>query len=105
MAVYTYEIATEYHFPNLTIYKTFCDGVHDGWRINTNAEYVYYDTSANDMRLDPDTEKMTPITYYYTVRHCPLNYNFDDFTLIAVPRDGIDENLIFGGEANGYLEN
>jgi hypothetical protein len=102
MAVYTYEVATEYNFPNLTVYKSFKDGVHNGWRINANEGYVYYDTAANDMDFDPETEEMIPVTYYYTVRHCPLNYNFNNFTLVAVPRDSVDENLIFGGGDNDH---
>ncbi|MBQ8552301.1 MAG: hypothetical protein IJ428_05770 [Clostridia bacterium] len=94
--VYTYEIATEYNFPNITVYKSFNDGVHNGYRVNSNDGYVMYDKSANNTELDPETMMEVPVIYYYRVMHCPLNYNFANFTWVAVPRDSVDENYIFG---------
>ena len=55
-----------------------------------------YDTNDNNTELDPITWEEVPVTYYYTVAHCPLNYNFGNFSWIAVPRDSVDDNYIFG---------
>ena len=96
MAVYTMEVATEYDFPNITLYKKLEDGVHYAWRFVSNEGYVMYDTSANWTELDPDTLEPVPVIYYYTRVDCPLNYPFDNFTWVAVPRDSVDENYIFG---------
>ena len=104
MATYTYEIATEFNFPNITIYNRLVDGVKRGWRANANEGYVFYDTTAQDFEQPtPDSEPI-PVTYYYTVRLFPTNYNMANFSLVAVPRDSVDENYIFGGGNNNEHE-
>lgn len=97
MATYTLELAAEINLPNLSVYKTLVDGVQNGWRVIPNDGYVMYDTAANNMELDPDTEEEIPVIYYYTRLECPLNTNFDTFTWVAVLRSTVDENYIFGG--------
>ena len=96
MATWTYEVATEYNFPNITVYRKYRDGVHASWRFVSNEGYVMYDTTANDMEPDPETLEERPVIYYYTNVDCPLNYPFHNFTWVAVPRDSVDENYIFG---------
>ena len=96
MAVYTFEIATEYNFPNITVYRKLTDGVQTAWRINANEGYVFYDTTAeNYEQLAPDTEPV-PVTYYYTVASLPMREDMVNFRWVAVPRDSVDENYIFG---------
>lgn len=100
MAVYTVEVATEYSFPNITVYKKLKDGVQYAWRINPNEGYVMYDTrdETTEPREDPETGEIieVPVTYYYTVASLPLRYDFDNFPWVAVLRSSVDENYIFG---------
>lgn len=96
MATWTYEVATEYNFPNITVYRKYRDGVHASWRFVSNEGYVMYDTTENWTETDPETLEERPVIYYYTNVDCPLNYPFDNFTWVAVPRDSVDENYIFG---------
>ena len=96
MTNWTYEVATEYKFPNITVFKILKDGVLNGYRINTNDGYVMYDTRRNDTDIDPDTMQEIPVTYYYTVSSVPVTFDFVNFPWVAVPRDSVDENYIFG---------
>ena len=114
MAVYTYEIANEFNFPNITVYKRFRDGELTGWRINANEGYVFYDTTEEyfDLQLDPETglpmedENGNPIeiqvNHYFRVAYLSLRHNFDNFSYVAVPESEVDENYIFGGDDNDH---
>lgn len=102
MATYTYEVATDITLPNMTVYRKYKDGVHSAWRVNTNEGYVMYDTAANNTEIDPETMEEIPVTYYYTILHCPLSWDYRTFTYVAVPRDSVDENYIFGGGDNDH---
>lgn len=97
MAVYTQEEATDIVFPNITVYRRYRDGVHCAYEVYTNDGYVMYDATANYTEVNPDTMEEIPVTYYYTWLTCPVSYNFDNFPWVAVPRDSVDENYIFGG--------
>lgn len=96
---FIYEVATEHNYPNLTVYKMFLNGNQSGWEVRANGGYVFYDTTANDVEMNEEGIEV-PVTYYYTVRSFPLNYNWVNFPLVAVPRDSVDENYIFGGVEN-----
>lgn len=102
MATWTYEVATEFNFPNITIYRRLKDGVQTGWRMNANDGYVFYDTTANDVELNPDTMEETPVIYYYRVRYLSLNRDFTNFPFVAVPESEVDESYIFGGGDNNH---
>ena len=103
MAVYTYEISTEHNiYPNMTVYDRLVDGVKNGWRINANEGYVFYDANANHTEIDPETMQPVPVIYYYTVATKSRNYNWANFALVAVPRDSVDENYIFGVGGNNH---
>lgn len=103
-AVYTEEIATDKVYPHIIVYRKFKDGVQSGWRLATESGYVMYDTNDHYTESDPDTMEEIPVTYYYTGAHLPLNYNFDAFSWVAVPRDSVDENYIFGvGDNNNEI--
>lgn len=115
MAVYTVEVATEFNFPNITVYKKLEDGVHYAWRINPNEGYVMYDTRDENYepvidpdtglpQTDPETGEMieVPVTYYYTVASLPLQYDFANFPWVAVLRSSVDENYIFGLPENEH---
>lgn len=99
-----YVVSSEHNYPNITVYRRIIDDVQTGWRINANEGYVMYDPTRNDTEIDPDTMEERPVTYYYTVKSAPLNYNWDNFHYIAVPRDSVDENYIFGGGNNNDHE-
>lgn len=98
---YTFEIATNLNFPNLTIYRRLRDGEHVGYRLNANEGFVFYDSTEEsiELKMDEETGELVevPVTYYYTLAYLTRNYNFDNFPYIAVPRDSVDENYIFGG--------
>ena len=36
-----------------------------------------------------------PVTCYFTLAGFPLNYNFDNFSWVAVLRSEVDENYIY----------
>ena len=87
----------DFNFPNITIEGGYSNGVLSLYRMAANDGYVMYDTTANDTETDPDTMEEIPVIYYYTISILPLNYPFDNFPWVAVPRDSVDENYIFGG--------
>lgn len=88
-------VSTAHNYPNITVYRRIIDDVQTGWRITANEGYVIYDATANNTEIDPDTMEEIPVTYYYTVKNFSLNYNWDNFPWVAVPRDSVDENYIF----------
>jgi hypothetical protein len=98
---WVYEIATEYNFPNITVYRKVNDGVQSGWRVETNEGYVMYDPNDPQIGYDEDDNEIE-VFYYYTVKILTLNYNFDNFPWVAVPRDSVDENYIFGVGNNDH---
>lgn len=103
MSTYTYEVSTEHNnYPNLTVYDRFRDGILNGWKVTANEGYVFYDENANDSITDPDTLEPIPITYYYTIRMLNPNYNWANFALVAVPRDSVPADQIFGGGDNEH---
>ena len=98
--VITYQVSTEHNiYPNLTVYDRLVDGVANGWRVNANDGYVYYDENEHYTERDENGNEV-PVTYYYTVKSLSRFYNWDNFALVAVPRDSVDENYIFGGGSN-----
>ena len=96
-AVYTEEVATDIVFPNITVYRRYKDGVHCGYRAYPNEGYVMYDTTDENYDYDTETGDLIPVTHYFTMAGFPANYNFANFTWVAVPRSEVDENYIFGG--------
>ncbi len=102
MAVYTKEVTTEYTFPNITLYKLLKDGVQYAWEIRPIEGYVMYDTRDENYELDPETQEEIPVTYYYTVAGLPLRYDFANFPWVAVLRNSVDENYIFGLPENEH---
>ena len=102
MAVYTFEVATEYNFPHIIVYRKLTDGVHTAWRINAEEGYVFYDTTANNTEIDPETMEEIPVIYYYTVASLPMRTDMSNFRFAAVPRDSVDENYIFSVGDNNH---
>lgn len=101
-AVYTEEVATDIVFPNITICRQYADGVLYGYRAYPNEGYVMYDTTDNNIDFDAETGEEISVTYYYTMAGFPANFNFANFTWVAVPRSEVDENYIFGGGDNDH---
>ena len=99
----TYEISTEHVYPNLTIYNKLNNGVLAGYKVTANEGFVFYDTTANDVEMNEEGIEV-PVTYYKTVALLPLNMNFNNFPYVAVPRDSVDENYIFGGSNSNTHE-
>ena len=95
MATYTFELATEFNFPNISIYRRFRDGEQIGWRVNANEGYVFYDILANDTELDPETLGKKSVTYYYQVAFHTRNYDFSKFHYKAVLKNSVDKNYCF----------
>jgi len=92
---------TDYNFPNLTIESGWKveneNETHINYRLTANEGYVFYDTTESNTELDPETMEEIPVTYYYTLAYLHKNFNFNNFPYIAVPRNSVDENYIFGG--------
>lgn len=104
MAVYTEQIATEFNFPNITVYGKYADGELYGYEARPNEGYVMYNPNANDVEFDPETGESHPVIYYCAVAGFPKNYNFAKFPYVAVLRSIVDENYIFGGGDNNEHE-
>ena len=104
MAVYTEELATDFNFPHINIYRRYADGEFWGYKVLAEEGYVFYDPNANDTELSPDPNNPVeiPVTYYYTIRLLTRTFNMDNFSLVAVPRDSVDENYIFGSGDNNH---
>lgn len=102
MAVWTEELNTNYNYPHIDIFNRYCDGELSGYQARTHEGYVMYDPNANDTELDPETMEERPVIYYYTLRGMPRTANLDNFPMIAVPRDSVDENYIFGVGDNDH---
>ena len=107
MAVFTEELNTNYNFPNINIYNRYRDGVLVAYRAYPYDGYVMYDTTANltAPKLDEDGNIIfdedgnaieVPVIQYFTMAGLSINYNFDNFSWVAVPRDSVDENDIYG---------
>lgn len=94
---YREELATDYNFPHIDIYRRYQDDEFCGYNVLAQEGYVFYDTTANDTDLDPETMEEVPVTYYYVRRIITRYYNMDNFSLVAVPRDSVPADMIFGG--------
>lgn len=95
MENYTFELEKEFNFPHISIYRRLRDGEHVGYRINANKNYVFYDTLANDMEIDPNTLKSKSVTYYHYVAFHTRNYDFSKFHYKAVLENSVDKNYCF----------
>ena len=94
MAIWTEELNSNYNFPNISIYNHLKDGVLMGYNAYPQEGYVMYDTNDNNLEPDSTTGELVPVTYYYTTAGFFLNYNFDNFSWVAIPRNEVDENYI-----------
>lgn len=103
MAVYTEVLDTSFNYPGIDIYQNQIDGVFNNYIAKAQEGYVFYDTTANDVETDPETMEDVPVTYYYTIRYFSRYYNMANFSLVAVPRDSVDENYIFGVGDNDHV--
>lgn len=98
MATYTYEVSTTHNnYENMTVYDRFRDGVQSGWRVNANEGYVMYQPSVLYPSADPETGEPIEVHNYFTLVMINPYYNWDNFDYVAVPRESVDENYIFGG--------
>ena len=90
MAEYTTELCTKYNFSHIDIYKQLYDGELYGYEIKPHSGYVMYSIAEQDIKVDDETGEEIPVIYCYKRALCPLNYNFNDFSWIAVPEDEAD---------------
>lgn len=95
MATFDYELATDYNFPNINIYRRYKDGEFNGWQAETEDGYVMYDTTAKDTEYNPEIDTETPVRYYYTTSTLPKMYDISKFPYKAVRRNSVDEKYIF----------
>lgn len=102
MAVYTDVLDTSFNFPGIDIYQRLKDGVFRNYIAKAQEGYVFYDTNADDHELDEDGNEV-PVTYYYTIRGFSIYYNMDNFSLVAVPRDSVPADMIFGVGGNDHV--
>lgn len=104
MAVYTESINTNFNFPHIDIYNRYKDGVLSAYKLIPHEGYVVYDTTENNIEIDPETGEEKPVTYYSRMVIFPLNYNFNNFSYVAVLESEVDGNYIFGGGDNNDQE-
>ena len=104
MAEYTEVLATDITFPNIDVYRTYCDGVQTGYRIVPQEGYLMYNTAANDTEYDPETGTEVPIIRYYHVIHAPLIFDFDNFTWVAILESEVDEDNTGTDESGAATE-
>lgn len=100
----TFELATEYNYPHINTYRRYRDGELSGWKFETEEGYVMYNPNEQNTEYNPETDEEVPVIYYYTQYNASFRYNPADFPYIAVPRDSVDENYIFGGGDNNDHE-
>ena len=75
-----YEISAEHNnYTNLTVYDRTDGDMSRGWRVNANDGYVMYDPT---VELGEQEE-----IYYSKVRYLPRNYDWSQFSLVAVQED------------------
>lgn len=104
MTVWTEELNANYNFPNINIYNHLKDGVLMGYNAYPQEGYVMYDTSDNpQMDYNPETGEHFEVTHYFTMAGFPLNFNFDNFSWVAVLRIEVDEFLKKEAEAHNVL--
>ena len=87
---FTTEIATDIIFPNIIVYRKYCDDVLSSYEMYPNEGYMVYDTMDENYDIDQETFEMTPVTRYYTWVTFPATFNFDNFTWVAVPEHEIN---------------
>lgn len=95
MANITEQVATEFNFPNITVYRVLSEGVLSSYRARPNEGYAMYDPNANETELDPNTMVEVPVTNYRTIAGFPKDYDFERFPYVAVLRSEVDENYIY----------
>lgn len=84
-AVYTEQIANDIVLANMTVYRTYRDGVHNGYNVYANEGYVMYDPNTDVFEsLDPETDETIMFTNYFRMVGFPLRINFDTFPYVAV---------------------
>ena len=102
---FVYVLSADHNiYPNITIYEKYFNGEFSGWEFRANDGYVFYDTTANNVELDPETNEEIPVIFYYTLASKPKTYNWNNFHYVAVLRSTVDENYIFGGGDNNNHE-
>ena len=55
MANFTTELATDIIFPNMSIYRKYCDGVLSSYEVYPNSGYVLYDVSDENYEIINDS--------------------------------------------------
>ena len=92
---------TNFNFTNINIYNRISNGVHTGYQAIPYDGYVMYDTNDEEIPIYDDFGNIVGYQKsYFTLAGFPLNYNFDNFSWVAVLRSEVDENYIFGGGDN-----
>lgn len=95
MAVFKNELATDIILPHISVYRKYRDGVHCAYEVFADEGFVMYDKTAQNTELDPETNVIVPVTYYYTWISCPLNCDFATFSYVAAERTGVNEKYVF----------
>lgn len=96
MAEFKNELATDINLQNISVYRKFRDGVHCAYEVFADEGFVMYDKKAQNTELDPETNEIVPVTYYYTWISCPLNCDFGAFSYEATERANVNEKYVFG---------
>ena len=98
MDIYTREIESNFNHNNIIAYRKYCNGMQYAWSFEAAKGYVMYDTKANDfIPIEDEYGNIIeePCIFYCLSIFCPLNYDLDNFSWVAVPRESVDENYIY----------
>ena len=92
--------APQFNYENITIYEVINDTTNElsSYRARPNEGYVMYDP--NDDIYDEEGNLIE--RKYFTLVGIPKFFNFNLFSYIAVPRDTVPEDQIFGGGNNNH---
>ena len=89
-----YRISTTHNvYPNLTVYEKYYDTDTNtviGFRVNANEGYVFKDTSETNYELDTETGIEREVTHYYRLAYLTRNFNFANFSFVAIPESEVD---------------
>ena len=103
-----YRVSAEHNiYPNITVEEGYYESAPDTtlrYRVTPNVGYVFYDTTERNYELDPETGLEREVTHYYRLAYLTRNYNFDNFSFVAVPESEVPADHIFGGGSNNKPE-
>lgn len=97
-----YQVSTTHNvYPNLTVEEGFNPETPDTlimYRVTANEGYVFKDTAEEpSLEYNPETGEDEPVTYYYRIAYLIPNFDFTNFSFVAVLESEVPADNIHGG--------